>query len=61
MSSYEMTINQGCQCLDHSRNRAASGYWEAPLPLRECAKELPKDALKRLESTLRTLDKKPLM
>ena len=47
--------------MDHSRNRAASGNWEAPLPLRECAKELPKDALKRLKSTRRTLDKKPLM
>lgn len=47
--------------MDHSRNRAASGNWEAPLPLRECAKVLPKDALKRLKSTRRTLDKKPLM
>ena len=47
--------------MDHSRNRAASGNWEAPLPLREWAKELPKDALKRLKSTRRTLDKKPLM
>ena len=50
--------------MNHSLTRSELGNWEAPLPLREETKVLPdnrKDALRRLKSTRRTLDKKPLM
>ena len=41
-----------------------SGSWIAPLPLREETQHLPdsrEDALKRIKSTRRLLDKKPTM
>ena len=41
-----------------------NGSWEAPLPLRHAVKELPTsrgNAMKRLKSTRRTLDRKPIM
>ena len=50
--------------MNHSVVKNDSGSWEAPLPLREPSKQLPnncKNALKRLKSTCRTLEKKPLM
>lgn len=50
--------------MSHSLTRSELGHWEAPLPLRKETKVLPdnrKDALRRLKSTRRTLDKKPLM
>jgi len=50
--------------MSHSLTRSKLGQWEAPLPLRKETKVLPdnrKDALRRLKSTRRTLDKKPLM
>ena len=50
--------------MNSSLPRDESGSWEAPLPLREQFNRLPnnrEDAVKRLKSTRRTLDKKPLM
>ena len=52
------------QIMNNSLTRNESGSWEAPSPIREETKWLPnnrEDALKRLKSTRRTLDKKPLM
>ena len=50
--------------MNHSVVKNDAGSWEAPLPLREPSKQLPnnrEEALKRLKSTRRTLEKKPLM
>ena len=50
--------------MNSSLARNESGSWEAPLPVREKFNKLPdnrEDAVKRLRSTRRTLDKKPLM
>ena len=52
------------QNMNSSLARNESGSWEALLPLREKFNKLPnnqEDAVKRLRSTRRTLDKKPLM
>lgn len=52
------------QIMRSSLARNESGSWEAPLPVREKFNKLPdnrEDAVKRLRSTRRTLDKKPLM
>ena len=52
------------QIMNSSLARYESGSWEAPLPVREKFNKLPdnrEDAVKRLRSTRRTLDKKPLM
>ena len=50
--------------MSSSSARDESGSWEAPLPVHEEFNRLPsnrEDAVKRLKSTRRTLDKKPLM
>lgn len=50
--------------MNRSLTNNISGSWETPLPLRETTKQPPNNqehALKRLKSTCRTLDKKPLM
>ena len=50
--------------MKHSLTKSESGNWEAPLPLRDGIEKLPNnrdEALKRLKSTRRSLDKKPLM
>ena len=52
------------QIMNSSLARNESGSWEVPLPVREKFNKLPdnrEDAFKRLRSTRRTLDKKPLM
>lgn len=52
------------QNMNSSLARNESGSWEALLPVREKFNKLPnnrEDAVKRLRSTRRTLDKKPLM
>ena len=52
------------QNMNSSLARNKSGSWEALLPVREKFNKLPnnqEDAVKRLRSTRRTLDKKPLM
>ena len=52
------------EIMHHSVVKNDAGSWEAPLPLREPSKQLPnnrEEALKRLKSTRRTLEMKPLM
>ena len=47
-----------------SLTKGVSGNWEAPLPLRKGIENLPnnrEDALERLKSTRRTLDRNPMM
>ncbi|XP_078346784.1 uncharacterized protein LOC144632053 [Oculina patagonica] len=50
--------------MEHGMTKDENGSWEAPLPLRHAVKDLPTsrgNAMKRLKSTRRTLDRKPTM
>lgn len=52
------------EIMEHGMTKDENGSWEAPLPLRHAVKELPTsrgNAMKRLKSTRRTLDRKPTM
>ena len=49
--------------MNHSLTRSKLGHWEASLPLSKetmVLRDNQKDALRRLKSNRRTLDKKPL-
>lgn len=52
------------EIMNRGMSKDATGSWQAPLPFRQEVKKLPNshdNALKRLRSTRRTLDKKPAM
>ncbi|KAK3739372.1 hypothetical protein QZH41_004769 [Actinostola sp. cb2023] len=52
------------EMMQHGMTKDENGSWEAPLPFRHEVQELPssqKNAMKRLKSTRRSLDKKPTM
>ena len=52
------------EIMEHGMTKDENGSWEAPLPLRHAVKELLTsrgNAMKRLKSTRRTLDRKPTM
>ncbi|KAK3706058.1 hypothetical protein QZH41_004150, partial [Actinostola sp. cb2023] len=52
------------EMMQHGMTKDENGSWEAPLPFRHEVQELPssrENAMKRLKSTRRSLDKKPTM
>ncbi|XP_078367158.1 uncharacterized protein LOC144651138 [Oculina patagonica] len=52
------------EIMEHGMTKDENGSWEAPLPLRHAVKDLPTsrgNAMKRLKSTRRTLERKPTM